>query len=242
MALATLIQQPRAHLMENEYNRVTTRAIAAEIQVSAAIGPVSVLHTVFPAGNPLADQLKIVARMIAARSSLGAARRQVFYVALGGFDMHDNMAARHPVLLDQVSTAMKAFYDATVEIGVADQVTAFTASDFGRTLVSNGNGSDHGWGSHHVIVGGAVKGQNFYGKAPPVSITDTAAPADQWHIGQGRLLPSTSVEQYAATLARWFGVPDAQLNTILPNLVNFGAEAGRSDYPRDLGFMKSSST
>ena len=122
-------------------------------------------------------------------------------------------------------------------LNVADKVTTFTASDFGRTLSSNGDGSDHGWGSHHLVVGGAVKGKAFYGSAPPVSITNTAAPEDQWHVGQGRLLPSTSVDQYAATLAKWFGVADNEMAAVLPNITHFGAAAGRPDYPVDLGFL-----
>jgi uncharacterized protein (DUF1501 family) len=116
---------------------------------------------------------------------------------------------------------------------VADKVTAFTASDFGRTLQSNGDGSDHGWGSHHLMVGGAVRGKAFYGTAPPVSVTNGTDSADQWHVGQGRLLPSTSVDQYAATLARWFGVADSEMAGILPNLGNFSG----GDYPRYLDFM-----
>ena len=132
---------------------------------------------------------------------------------------------------------MTAFYNCTVELGVANQVTAFTASDFGRTLASNGDGSDHGWGSHHLVVGGAVNGKAFYGTPPPVSVGDTAAAEDQWHVGQGRLLPSTSVDQYAATLAKWFGVTDAEMPSVLPNIGNFGAAASRPDYPTDLGFM-----
>ncbi|MFZ4481863.1 MAG: DUF1501 domain-containing protein, partial [Rhodoferax sp.] len=118
-------------------------------------------------------------------------------------------------------------------MGVAGKVTAFTASDFGRTLASNGDGSDHGWGSHHLVVGGAVKGRAFYGTAPPVSTGNTAAPEDQWHVGQGRLLPATSVDQYAATLARWFGVADSELQAILPNIGHFGG----AEYPVNLGFM-----
>jgi uncharacterized protein (DUF1501 family) len=128
---------------------------------------------------------------------------------------------------------MTAFYNATVEMGVASKVTTFTASDFGRTLASNGDGSDHGWGSHHFVVGGAVNGKSFYGTPPPVSVGDTTAPADQWHVGQGRLLPSTSVDQYAATLAKWFGVADAELPGILPNIAHFGG----AGYPVNLGFM-----
>jgi len=129
---------------------------------------------------------------------------------------------------------MTAFYNATVELGVASKVTTFTASDFGRTLGSNGDGSDHGWGSHHFVVGGAVKGAAFYGTPPPVSVgNDLNNPDDLWHVGQGRLLPSTSVDQYAATLARWFGVADSELPGILPNIGHFGG----ANYPLDLGFM-----
>jgi uncharacterized protein (DUF1501 family) len=127
---------------------------------------------------------------------------------------------------------------------VADKVTSFTASDFGRTLTSNGDGSDHGWGNHHLMVGGAVKGKEFYGYAPPVSITDTASADDQWHVGQGRLLPTTSVDQYAATLASWFGVNPvgvngaaSELDAILPNLHNFGVDAWGISYPKNIGFM-----
>ena len=172
------------------------------------------------------------------RSSPGR-RRQVFLVSMGGFDLHDNLIRDHGGLLGKVSAAMTAFYNATVEMGVASQVTAFTASDFGRTLASNGDGSDHGWGSHHMVVGGSVKGQAFFGTPPPVSVGDVKdsagnySAADQWHVGQGRLLPSTSVDQYAATLARWFGVADTELAGILPNIGHFGGAA----YPVDLGFM-----
>src|SRR2546427_11653665 len=154
-----------------------------------------------PASNPLADQLKVVARLIAGRSALGT-RRQVFFVSLGGFDLHDNLIANQPQLLDKVSSAMTAFYNATAELGVADKVTAFTASDFGRTLTSNGDGSDHGWGSHHFVVGGAVRGASFYGAPPPISVGNGSGSEDQWHVGQGRLLPSTAVDQYARSEER----------------------------------------
>jgi uncharacterized protein (DUF1501 family) len=238
--MRSLVGQVRPHTLENEYTKVTTRAISAEGVVTAALaqGAANPLTTVFPSGNTLADQLKMVARLIQGRGVLGV-RRQVFLVSLGGFDLHDNLIRDHGGLLGKVSDAMKAFYDATVELGLAQQVTAFTASDFGRTLASNGDGSDHGWGGHHFVVGGAVRGKRFYGTAPPLSVADTKdsagnyLPANQWHVGQGRLLPSTSVDQYAATLARWFGVGSAELPGVLPNLVNFGA----AGYPVDLGFM-----
>ena len=126
-------------------------------------------------------------------------RRQVFFVSLGGFDNHNLLMQDHPTLMTRVNDAMSAFYAATVELGVADKVTTFTASDFGRTLSSNADGSDHGWGSHHFVMGGAVNGGRFYGTAPHVSIqTD-----DQ--VGQGRLLPSTvgrSVRRDAGALVR----------------------------------------
>ena len=234
-ALTALVQQPRSHTLENEYNKVTTRAVGAEAQVTSSLAGVT-LATSFPAGNSLADQLKMVARLIGARNALGA-KRQVFMVSIGGFDLHDNLIAQHPALLGKVSDALTAFHAATTELGIAGKVTAFTASDFGRTLTSNGDGSDHGWGSHHFMVGGAVTGKAFYGTPPPVSIGSTASSQDQWHVGQGRLLPSTSVDQYAATLASWFGVADAEMNDILPNLRHFGATAGRPDYPTNLGFM-----
>jgi len=230
--LSTLVQQPHSNLLANEYNKITSRSISCESQISSALSGVS-LSTAFDSTNSLANQLKMVAKLIAARGSLGN-KRQVFFVSLGGFDLHDNLITQHAKLLTQVDNAMNSFYQATVELGVSQQVTAFTASDFGRTLTSNGDGSDHGWGSHHFVVGGAVNGKSFYGTPPSVDIGNTA----QDHVGQGRLIPSTSVDQYAATLAKWYGVSDSDLYNILPNLHNFGARANRLDYPTDLGFMK----
>lgn len=235
-AISALVQQPRTQKLENAYNTVTRRAIAAEASVTAALAGAAPA-TVFPIDG-LGPQMKMVARLIKAQATLGA-RRQVFMVSLGGFDLHDNLLRDHGGLLAKVSAAMTAFFEATVEMGMADKVTSFTASDFGRTLASNGDGSDHGWGSHHFVVGGAVKGKAFYGTPPPVSVADTKdasgnyLPENQWHVGQGRLLPSTSVDQYAATLAKWFGVADAELPDILPNISRFG----KAGYPINLGFM-----
>lgn len=219
--LNTLITQSSSHILENEYAKLTQRSITLEQQITSALAPVT-LTTTFPSGNSLADQLKIVARLIGARTTLGT-KRQVFFVTLAGFDLHDNLMTSHPVLLGKVDAALNAFYQATVELGVANQVTAFTASEFGRTLTSNGDGSDHGWGGHQFIVGGAVNGGKFYGTAPHVSTSSD----DQ--VGQGRLLPSTSVEQMAATLALWFGASNTELTSIFPHLGNFSTA--------DLGFM-----
>jgi uncharacterized protein (DUF1501 family) len=243
-AMAQLVQERRAHVLEDEYNKITKRAIGAEGLITSALAsqPVTgAAYANFPTGNNLADQLKMVARLIASNSQLGI-KRQVFFVSIGGFDLHDNLISQHPTLLGKVSDAMSAFYKSTQTLGIDQKVTAFTASDFGRTLSSNGDGSDHGWGSHHFMVGGAVKGQTFYGSAPPVSVGSSAAPEDQFHVGQGRLLPTTSVDQYAATLAKWFGVQGneaagSEMTSVLPNLVHFGAGANVAGYPSDLGFM-----
>ena len=222
-ALKSLVTAARTDVFESEYARVMSRSLDAGSQLTAALAAAPVLATVFPTGNPLADQLKLVARTISNASAIGA-KRQVFFVSIGGFDTHSSLNAVHPGLLTTVAGAMSAFYNATVELGVANQVTAFTASDFGRTATGS-DGSDHGWGSMHFMLGGAVNGGRFYGTAPAVA---NNGPDD---VGQGRLLPSTSVDQYAATLGKWFGISDADLLTVLPNLVNWNAGQ------RNLGFV-----
>jgi uncharacterized protein (DUF1501 family) len=243
-AMGQLVQQARTHVLENEYNIVTRRAMASEGAITAAIGARDAADArpefapfAGITNNSLASQMKMVARLISARATLGA-KRQVFFVSLNGFDFHDNLLTNHATNMKRVSDAMSAFYQTSVNLGVAADVTAFTASDFGRTLTSNGDGSDHGWGGHHWIVGGAVKGKAFYGTPPPVSVGSTTAPQDQWHVGQGRLLPSTAVDQYSATLAKWFGVEDKEMVGVLPNINRFGAAGGRTDYPIDLGFLR----
>ena len=212
-AVNAIVTRSSSHVFENEYAVVTRRSMALEGVVNGALAGVN-LTTAFGSGNPLASQLKIVARLIGAGAALNM-RRQVFFVSLGGFDNHNLLVTDHPTLMQRLNDAMSAFYAATVELGVASRVTTFTASDFGRTLSSNADGSDHGWGSHHFVMGGAVNGGKFYGTAPHVSIQSN----DQ--VGQGRLLPSTSVDQFAATLAQWFGCSPAELPGILPNVGNF---------------------
>jgi uncharacterized protein (DUF1501 family) len=222
--MKTLITQKSSNILENEFANVTQRGLDLQFLVANALKPVNITTSFNIDGqdNKLADQLSIVAKLIAARGALGS-KRQVFFVSLGGFDNHDGLIKDHGALMAKVNEAIGQFYKATVELGVQNSVTTFTASDFGRTLASNGDGSDHGWGGHHFIVGGAVKGGQYYGKAPSVSIkTD-----DQ--VGEGRLLPTTSVDQYAATLARWFGVSDSELPTVLPRIGNFATS--------NLGFM-----
>ncbi|RZI92841.1 MAG: DUF1501 domain-containing protein, partial [Variovorax sp.] len=240
-AMATLIQQSSGHLLENAYTEVTRRAIRAEVDVTRAIGEDTTANPAFPAGTfkntGIGRQLAMVARLIRGRGTLGA-KRQVFFVSMGGFDLHDNLVASQPTLMQQLSDGLADFHRQMGVQNLADNVTAFTASDFGRTMASNGNGSDHGWGSHHFVVGGAVKGRQLYGTPPIITTTDdrTAAGYEN-HVGQGRIIPTTSVDQYAATLATWFGVPPADLPSILPNLKNFGGTANGIDYPKNVGFM-----
>ncbi len=223
-ALRGLITAPRTHLLENEHSRIVKRSLDTYAQVSSALAAVPPLATVFPAGNFLASQLKMVARLISASSELGA-RRQVFFVSVGGFDFHARLLEDHPPLMAEVAAALKAFYDATVELGAAHKVTTFTASDFGRSQTANGSGTDHGWGGHHFALGGAVRGRRFYG-APPV--IDDSGPDD---VGQGRLLPGVSVDQYAATLASWFGVAGGDMPTVLPNIGSYNTSSW------NLGFL-----
>lgn len=224
-ALRQLMTQPNATMLGDQHAQISKRALDTYAQVAGALGGAPAANfPLFPTSNSLADQLKMVARMIAVSGDLGT-KRQVFFVSMGGFDLHDNLTAQHPLLMGKVAAAMRAFYDTTAQLGVADRVTTFTASDFGRTLVTNGKGSDHGWGSMHFAMGGAVKGRRFYGTAPLVG-SNTAD-----DVGQGRLIPTTSVDQYAATLATWFGVSPADLRIVLPNIGNYDASTW------DVGFV-----
>jgi uncharacterized protein (DUF1501 family) len=167
--------------------------------------------------NPLAASLQTVAQVIGGRAGLGVTR-QIFYVQLGSFDTHDGQAPQHARLLTQLGQALEYFDGLMVQAGLGNQVTTFTASDFGRTLTSNSNGTDHGWGSHHFVVGGGVQGHNMYGQYPVVGANQAN------DVGEGRLIPTTSVDQYAGTLARWFGLTDGQIRQVFPNFGNFGSD------------------
>ncbi len=202
-------------------NSIANRGVSQGNLLNAALATAPALQTVFPAGNSLAAQLKMAARIIGVRSQLGLSR-QIFFCSLGGFDTHSAQVSGQAPLLQQLSQAIGAFYQATVELGVPQSVTTFTASEFGRTVMPNGNGgTDHAWGSHHMVVGGGVVGADLYGSYPLLSL-GAANPLDV--TGRGSLIPTTSVDQYAATLAQWFGVAPASLSAVFPNIANFGVQ------------------
>ena len=223
--LRSVLTGAGSNLFEMDYGTTVGRSIDGQVALSGAMASAAPLLPVPPAGNSLASQLHAVAQIIGGRSQLGA-RRQIFFVSLGGFDTHDGQNQVQATLLGRLDAALSYFSQAMAAINASNEVTLFTASDFGRTLTSNGDGTDHGWGSHHLVMGGAVAGGDLYGRYPLVGLDNADA------VGQGRLLPSWSVDQYAATLGRWFGLTEAQLDDVFPGLVNFGSA-------RDLGFMQS---
>jgi uncharacterized protein (DUF1501 family) len=259
-ALERIVSRSRGgHVLEADLAAVSQRSIEAETQLRTTLSPASqapfgtlpasggynagndpLLRYLSPvsgntASNSLAQQLQVVARMIDAgqRGATGV-RRQVFFVSLGGFDTHDEQNRNHSDLMARLAHAMTYFDGVLGGLGAQANVTTFTASDFGRTFTSNGNGTDHGWGSHHFVMGGAVRGGNLYGRFPTLATknagnNDFDGSFDQ--IGNGSLLPTTSVDQLGATLARWMGLSAADALEIFPNLANWDSGA------RDLGFL-----
>ena len=200
---------------------VHVRSLQAAGVVASALEAAPPLATLFPASS-LGQQLQTVARLIAVRDRL-ASSRQVFFVSTGGFDTHDDQNDLQPGLLGNLSDSLAAFQGAMDELGTAELVTSFTMSDFGRTLTSNGDGTDHGWGGHQLVLGGAVSGRRFFGRMPQLAI---GGPDD---VNEGRIIPTTAVDQVAATLARWFGIADGDLAIVAPSLGSFPV--------RDLGFL-----
>jgi uncharacterized protein (DUF1501 family) len=214
------------NLFEAAFGGTTTSAIADSQLLNTILTNSPKLATVFPTTS-IGSQMQMIARMIGAAPQLGLTR-QVFFASLGGFDLHSDQLGAHATLFMQLSQALSAFSAATTELGVPNQVTTFTASDFSRTFNTNGTndgtaGSDHGWGSHHLVMGGAVSGGDIYGQVP---LLELGGPEDT---GRGRWIPTTSVDEYSATLATWFGVSAANLPVVLPNIGRFAST--------NLGFM-----
>ena len=243
--LQPIITTAGSNLFEIDHAAVVNRSIAAQADLNAVMAattavpaPGTYLNPTnnTQATNALATQLLAVARIIAGRNLLGA-HRQVFFVNIGGFDTHDRQAPLHSDLLARLAHAVD-YFDTTLNgltpdgVGqnMRDKVTLFTASDFGRTFASNGDGTDHGWGAHHFVVGGAVNGGNIYGPFPQ-TVIGSANPLD---VGAGSTIPQISVDQYAATLAKWFGLSTAEIASVFPNLANFST----TPLGTDIGFMK----
>ena len=243
-ALSSVLGLPYANLQAQAYANVAAHAINTGAVLNNAIQPtasssywtVPFPTTIIPPtggasfGSGLATQLQMVARLIEAGHRSAASggfgmKRQIFFCNVGGYDLHTNQTpgpgsttiGAHSNLLAELSQCMYAFQRAMEQLGLANNVSAFTSSDFGRTFPSNGQGSDHGWGSHHLILGGAVKGRRTYGKFPALAVN---GPDDT---NTGRWIPSTACDQYFATLATWFGVDDSNLSTVFPNLGRFAS-------------------
>ncbi|MEM7384211.1 MAG: DUF1501 domain-containing protein [Verrucomicrobiota bacterium] len=230
-AFDEIMSQSRSNLFEESYRGSVERARENQAFLSEALDGLE-LPADFPdfPQTTLGDQLKMVANLLAVRDSLKH-KRQVFFVQISGWDNHASLLPAHEQLLLELSEAVGAFYDATVSLGIDNQVTSFTNSDFGRTFSPNGSietaGADHGWGGHAFIVGGAVQGGQLYGTMPDLSL---GGPDDtNLNNARGRWIPTTSVDEYGATLARWFGLSETELEIVFPNLHRF-------DHP-DLGFM-----
>jgi uncharacterized protein (DUF1501 family) len=226
--LTSILTADETNLFAKEYEVVIQRSMQAQAILASAMPPAGPTGVADPpqyldpmtnklTDNNLAASMQTVARIIAGRGSLGVTR-QIFYVQLGSFDTHDGQATTHAQLLTQLGAAFEYFDGLMTGMGLSNQVTSFTISDFGRTLTSNTDGTDHGWGSHHFVVGGAVQGQDMYGQYPVIGVNQAN------DLGAGRLIPTTSVEQYAGTMARWFGLSDSQIREVFPNFVNFGSD------------------
>lgn len=221
-AVQDMLNLPHQNLFEAEFAKITNRSITNNALLSTVLSGVNI-STPFPANSDLGAQLLMIAKLIAVREALGM-RRQIYFCSVGGYDTHANELTAQANLLTELSQCMNAFYRATQELSIADRVTLFTASDFGRTFASNGSGADHAWGSHALILGGSVKGGDMYGSYPTLVIN---GPDD---VGQGRWLPSIAVDEYSATLAKWYGVTSqSDLINVLPNIGRFASS--------DIGFL-----
>jgi len=224
----TAIQQLGAisepSMQVNAFNARVTKAMD-DSRVVGNIFSNQPFTTVFP-NTGIGQQLRQIAIAIASRNALGHDRRQIFYAQMGGnaFDTHGAQLTTQATLLSQVDAAMSAFFAATVELGVSNQVTTFSFSEFGRTIRINGDGSDHGWGNHYLVMGGAVQGGRFYGTYPPVQVGLTDLDFPLFSVSgnfRGAFVPTVSMDQYGNTLARWLGLPDADASDVFVNLDRF---------------------
>jgi uncharacterized protein (DUF1501 family) len=217
-ALTSLLTLDSGISLVQAANDTLSHSIVDAAALGSALAKATPLKTQFPKTN-LGAHLQQVAQIIQVQGDLGM-RRQIFFCSLGGFDTHTNEITTHNNLYPQFSPALAAFYDATQELGMAQNVTTFTESDFSRTFQpTSGGGSDHAWGSHHFVLGGAVQGGQIFGAFPTFEL---GGPDDA--DVRGRWIPTTSIDQYGATLCSWFGIPDSALTTVFPNFANFGSK------------------
>ncbi len=238
-AFDDIMNYAHSNLLEDGFDQVVRRARAAEGNVGAALTAAAAsgvnFDTIFGSATAgLIGQLKMVAKLIAGRAPLGNPR-QIFFVSFGGYDTHSSQLGAHANLMTEVSTSLKAFHDAMVQLGVNDNVLLMTHSDFGRTIIPNGTdlssaGSDHGWGGHHIVMGGAVNGGRIFGQFPSLAVGGAQDSAGD----HGRWIPTTAVDQYAAVAAKWVGVDSSALAAIFPNLGRFDDPFGSA---ANLGYI-----
>lgn len=211
-AVDSLLEENYKNTFTRTFAKNTRRFIDSSIAFNEAIDGIDVSTPLPP--TRLAERFKMVARTIAAREALNM-KRQTFFIRAGGWDHHNEVNDAQTVMLAEISQALKYFKDALGEIGMTDNVVTFTASDFGRTLTSNGVGSDHAWGGNHMVMGGPVKGGRIYGTYPSLVLNSSQ------EVGRGRLIPTTSVDEYSSEIARWFGVSSSEMDTVFPNIKEF---------------------
>ncbi len=221
-AFIQLLHAQYNNVFEKSYAELQTRALVLSTNVGAALEKRGELQTPVPENNPLAAQLAMVAKLISIKDEFSL-YRQLFYVELGGFDTHDYQLEKQPALYQNIAGALEFFHRALVEIGHQDDVVSFTTSDFGRSVTSNGDGTDHGWGNHHIVLGNPVLGGDIYGNIPRVLVN---GPDDSRN---GRIVPTTAVSQYAATMLQWLGLDSGEVEILLPSLANFDK--------KNLGFL-----
>lgn len=221
-AFIQLLHAQYNNVFEKAYSELQNRALVLSTNVGAALAKRGELQTPVPQNNPLAEQLAMVAKLISIKDEFRL-YRQLFYVELGGFDTHDYQLEKQPALYENIASALAFFNQALIEIGHQENVVSFTTSDFGRSVTSNGDGTDHGWGNHHIVMGGAVAGSDIYGQIPRILVD---GPDDSRN---GRIVPTTAVSQYASTMLNWLGLNDSEIDLLLPSLKNFDN--------RNLGFL-----